>query len=183
MDLDARPLAPEPYALLPDVPAFTLTSSDVADGQPLADTFAAAGQNTSPALTWHGFPPGTRSFLVNCFDPDAPTPAGFWHWTLADIPVDVTSLATGAGAPEFELPAGVFTVRHDGGGFGYTGSAPPPGDRAHRYVFAVHALDIESLADTAGLGPQSSPTAVAFNALFHTIARATLTPTYQIPRA
>lgn len=175
MDL-SRPLAPEPYGQLPAVPSFTLTSTDVADGAPLADTFVADGANLSPQLAWTGLPEGTRSLLISCFDPDAPTPAGFWHWTVVDVPASVTELATGAGTPDGSaLPAGAFQVRHDGGGPGYLGAAPPPGDRAHRYVFAVHALDVEHLPVT----PDTPPTAVAFTALFHTIGRATLTPTYQ----
>ncbi|MCV2393314.1 YbhB/YbcL family Raf kinase inhibitor-like protein [Actinotalea sp. M2MS4P-6] len=175
MDL-SRPVAPEPYELLPSVPAFEVTSTDVVDGGACDHVFTAAGGSTSPQLAWSGFPAGTRSFVVSCFDPDAPTPAGFWHWTVVDIPAGVTSLATGAGAPDGSgLPAGAFQVRHDGGGPGYMGMAPPVGDHVHRYVFAVHALDVDKL----GVGPDATPTAVAFNTLFHTLARGTLTATYQ----
>ena len=45
----------------------------------------------------------------------------------------------------------------------------------HRYVFAVHALDVASL----DLPADATPTAVAFTALFHTLARGTLTATFQ----
>ncbi|HEY8717943.1 YbhB/YbcL family Raf kinase inhibitor-like protein [Pengzhenrongella sp.] len=174
MDL-TRPIAPDPYALLPRVPSFTLVSDDVADGAPLADQHSDAG-DVSPHLRWEDIPAGTRSFVVNCFDPDAPTPAGYWHWTVFDLPATITTLATGAGQPDgARLPLPALQARHDGGGAGYTGAAPPPGDRAHRYVFAVHALDVESL----GLTPEATPTAVAFNTLFHTIGRAVLTPTFQ----
>ena len=174
MDL-TRPTAPDPYALLPRVPAFRLRSDDVTDGTPMADRHAGAA-GVSPQLRWDGFPDRTRSFLVNCFDPDAPTPAGFWHWTVADLPVGTSTLRTGAGAPAgADLPGVAFQVRHDGGGPGYTGATPPPGDRAHRYVFAVHALDVELV----GLGADASPTAIAFTALFHTLARAVLTTTFQ----
>ncbi|ACQ80541.1 PEBP family protein [Beutenbergia cavernae DSM 12333] len=170
-----RPLAPAPYDLLPPVPAFTLESDDIADGQPLADTFAAGGDNESPHLRWSGFPATTQSFVLSCFDPDAPTPAGYWHWTVVDLGAETTELERGAGASDLMLPGAAFHVRNDGGGHEYAGAAPPTGDRAHRYVFAVHALDV----DTLDLEPEHTPTAVAFHAVFHTVGRALLTATYQ----
>lgn len=174
MDLQ-RPVAPAPYDLLPPVPSFTVTSTDITDGQPLDRTFAADGDNVSPQLAWSGFPEETQSFLVSCFDPDAPTPAGYWHWTVVDLPADLTELEQGWGESDLMLPGAAYHVRNDGGTHDYTGAAPPAGDRPHRYVFAVHALDTDSLE----LDPDDSPTKVAFTALFHTIARAVITPTYQ----
>jgi Raf kinase inhibitor-like YbhB/YbcL family protein len=174
MDL-TRPPAPDPYSLLPQVPSFTLTSDDVAEGETTADTHVLAGGNRSPHLRWSGFPRGTRSFLLNCFDPDAPTPAGYWHWTVVDLDVAQTELEQGAGESDITLPGAAFHVRTDGGDHAYEGMAPPAGDGPHRYVFAVHALDV----DTLGLEPDHSPTKAAFTALFHTLARATLTPVYE----
>ena len=94
-----RPVKPDPYALQPPVPAFTLTSDDLVDGERLADahTNTDAGDNVSPQLSWSGFPPQTASFLVSCYDPDAPGVAGWWHWTLVDVPATTTSLPRGAG--------------------------------------------------------------------------------------
>ena len=165
-----RPVAPEPYSLLPAVPGFALRSTDVSAGEQMDEQHA--GGNVSPQLSWDGFPDGTKSFLVNCFDPDAPTPAGFWHWTVVDVPVTVTSLPTGAGSQP--APEGATVLRNDLGTADFTGAAPPPGDHPHRYVFAVHALDVESL----GLPATATPTVAAFASLGHVLARATLAPVY-----
>lgn len=174
MNLNDRPLAPEPYELLPPVPAFELKSATFTQRAELPRLVVATGEDISPQLEWAGFPPQTKSFLINCFDPDAPTPAGFWHWTIIDVPAHIHHLPEGAGASDALLPAG-FHLRNDGGTNRYTGPNPPSGDRPHRYFFAVHALDVESL----GLGADATPTVAAFQALFHTIARAELVGTFQ----
>jgi Raf kinase inhibitor-like YbhB/YbcL family protein len=175
-----RPEAQDPYEKLPRVGSFTVTSSDIADGQPMSDRHAYEGAtdtaaNQSPQLEWSGAPEGTRSFVVSCYDPDAPTPSGFWHWTLVDVPADVTSLPSGAGKAGGELPGGAFHVRNDWGSKDYGGAYPPDGDRPHRYYFVVHAVDTERL----GVDDEASPTVVAFNLVFHTLARAIITPTFQ----
>ncbi|MEV6691433.1 YbhB/YbcL family Raf kinase inhibitor-like protein [Micromonospora sp. NPDC051196] len=171
-----RPIAPDPYELLPTVASFTLTSQDVQNGEPMDAAHAhgsTGGGNVSPQLAWSGFPAETKGFVVTCFDPDAPTGSGFWHWVLVNLPADVTELPRGASGDDLR---GGFTVRNDYGEQGFGGAAPPPGDRPHRYVFAVHALDVERLDVT----PDATPAYVGFNLTFHTLARATLRPTYQI---
>ena len=168
-----RPVTPNPYDLLPETATFTVTSDDVTDGAPLKDDQVAALGNTSPQLSWSGAPEGTKSYVVTCFDPDAPTPSGFWHWALVDIPADVTSLD--AGAASGSLPGGAFHVRNDGGEAGFMGAAPPEGDQVHRYFIVVHAVKDDSL----GVDADASNAVVSFNLAFKTLGRAIIHGTYQ----
>jgi len=171
-----RPVAPDPYELLPRVASFTLTSDDVRDGAPMPAAHALSGGNRSPQLSWSSAPKGTKGYVVTCFDPDAPTPSGFWHWVVVDVSASVTTLAAGAGEEDgSRLPPGAFHCRNDYGTMGYGGAAPPRGDRPHRYCFVLHAIDVERL----GVNKDTSPAAVSFNLLGHTLARAILTPTYK----
>ncbi len=175
MNLD-RPQAPDPYSLLPRTESFELTSPDFADGDALPDTHSYGGANRSPALSWSGAPEGTKQFVVSCYDPDAPTPSGFWHWFAVGLPADVTSLAEDAGKSDGgSLPAGVAQLPNDFGTRDFGGAAPPAGDRPHRYIFAVHALDTDDL----GLDPDTSPAKASFMMLGHILARATLTGTFR----
>jgi Raf kinase inhibitor-like YbhB/YbcL family protein len=172
-----RPIAPDPYDLLPPVPSFSLSSDDIAEGEALVQDFAhhsTGGGNVSPHLRWSGQPEGTKGFVVTCLDPDAPTGSGFWHWVLVGLPSGTTELPRGAGGPG-DLPAGAFHVRNDYGEAAYGGSAPPPGDRPHRYIFAVHAVD----SDDLGLDASATPAYVGFTVTFHILARARLTATFQ----
>ena len=97
--------------------ALTLTSADFNDGDYLGAAhilaeeygFGCAGGNRSPHLSWSGAPEGTGSFAVSCYDPDAPTGSGFWHWVVVNIPADVSELPTGAGDGS-GMPAGTLTL-------------------------------------------------------------------------
>src|SRR3977135_3491573 len=132
--------------------AFTVTSSSFKDGDYLQKEFilsadfgfGCAGGNKSPHLKWSGAPAGTKSFAVTCYDPDAPTGSGFWHWLVIDIPAEGTTIPPGARADDKSLPGEARHARNDFGSYDYGGAAPPPG-APHRYVFAVHALDTEKL--------------------------------------
>jgi Raf kinase inhibitor-like YbhB/YbcL family protein len=155
--------------------AFTLTSNDIRDGGVLPDAQVKAKGDLSPHLAWSGAPEGTRSYAVTCYDPDAPTGSGFWHWTVANIPSDVTGLAAGAGSPGGDLPKGAVQGRTDYGPPGFGGAAPPPGHGPHRYIFTVFAVDTERLDVTA----DDSGAVFGFNLHFHTLAKASITATYE----
>jgi Raf kinase inhibitor-like YbhB/YbcL family protein len=178
MSLD-RGTAPDPFDILPTKPSFSLSSDDIADGVPLSDAQAhdsVGGKNVSPQLRWAGFPAETKSFVVTMYDPDAPTQSGFWHWVVVNLPLSVTALPAGAGKSDATLPGGAFHVRNDMNASAYAGAAPPQGDRVHRYVTTVHAVDVDRL----DVDSSATPAVVGFNLAFHTLARGILRPTYQI---
>jgi len=93
-----------------------------------------------------------------------------------NLPASTTELPSGAGAGP-GLPEGAFHVRNDMNDQAYDGAAPPQGDKVHRYVFAVHAIDVDQL----GVDASVTPAIVGFNLAFHTLARATLRVTHQVP--
>jgi hypothetical protein len=170
---------PSPYDYLPEVPAFDLHSDDLSEGQqvPNAHVYNGGGvngDNISPQLRWSGFPSETKSFAITCFDPDAPTGSGFWHWVLFDVPASVTELPQGAASGDMVgLPSGAVHVRNDAGSRDYAGPFPPK-DETHRYIFAVHAVDSEKLGPDADV----APAVVGFNLNFHTLGRAVFTAQY-----
>lgn len=157
-----------------DADTFTLVSAATPDGSVVAPpqlVTALGGQNLSPDLTWSGAPEGTRSFAVTCFDPDAPTGSGFWHWIAWDLPASTTSLPVGLPREHPQIRQAV----NDFGNPGYDGPEPPAGPR-HRYVFTVHALPVESLG-----AEESAPHVGTRFAIFtQQLDSASFTATYQV---
>ncbi|MFQ5555857.1 MAG: YbhB/YbcL family Raf kinase inhibitor-like protein [Acidimicrobiia bacterium] len=137
--------------------------------------FGCAGGNQSPHLSWSGAPEGTKSFAVTCYDPDAPTGSGFWHWLVVNLPADATELAAGAGSPGGAMPEGALQTRTDFGVPGWGGPCPPQGDHPHRYVFTVFAVREESLPVNA----DTSAAVVGFMLNFNTLDKATLMGLYK----
>lgn len=113
---------------------------------------------------------------MTVIDPDAPTPSGFWHWGLVDLPADTTALPTRAGDPAAELPGEAFQLRNDAGLVGYLGAAPAAGTGLHHYYTAVHALDVESVREL-GVGEDSTLALLHFVIRGHVLARAVMAPT------
>ncbi len=130
---------------------FQLSSPDIRSGGTIDpsfefDGFGCKGQNRSPALEWSGAPAGTRSVAITVYDPDAPTGSGWWHWSVIDLPRGPGALPANAGAVGGAgLPPGARQIRNDYGVPAWGGVCPPAGDKAHRYIFTVHALKVERL--------------------------------------
>lgn len=158
--------------------AFAVTSQSFKDGDYLGKDhilsadfgFGCAGGNHSPHLKWSNPPAGTKSFAVTCYDPDAPTGSGFWHWVVVNIPATATELALDAGSAKSDLlPKGALQTRTDFGTPSYGGPCPPEGDHPHRYLFTVHAVgsELNVTADT-------SAAVIGFQLHFNTLAKAAI---------
>ncbi|MFV0463389.1 MAG: YbhB/YbcL family Raf kinase inhibitor-like protein [Nostocoides sp.] len=171
MDL-SRSLLPNPYDHLPRLPALAVRSNDFTEGTSLPDNAGFAAGNVSPHLAWEA-PTGTPSLLLSCFDPDAPVAGGFVHWAVI-LPGDTTELATGAGVGG--MPKGTIELTNDYGMSGWGGCAPPEGDVAHRYYFAVTALSALE-GDIASDTPYAK---TQFLNLANMTARGVIMGTYQL---
>ena len=155
-----------------------LFSQDIHEGEKLHNRhvfngMGYEGDNISPHLAWDEVPPGCKSFAVTCYDPDAPTGSGWWHWVVVNLPADTRVLPQGSGSSLVPLPEGAFETRTDYGKAGYGGAAPPKG-KTHRYIFTVHALDVEKL----DVDEEASGAMVGFNIHFHSLDRASITALY-----
>ncbi|HEX7370689.1 MAG TPA: YbhB/YbcL family Raf kinase inhibitor-like protein [Rhodanobacteraceae bacterium] len=153
-------------------PTLTLTSRTLTAGghMPLANVYTqCGGGNQSPELQWHGVPPGTKSFAVTMYDPDAQ--GGFWHWIAFDIAIGAHGLNADAGTPHSgNAPGDTEQLKNDFGNAGYSGPCPPPG-KPHHYVITVYALDVPEL----GIAAHFSRTDALAAIKQHTLAKATLT--------
>ncbi|MBL6952925.1 MAG: YbhB/YbcL family Raf kinase inhibitor-like protein [Alphaproteobacteria bacterium] len=162
-----------------------LTSKSFKDGDYLdsdhilseAFGFGCAGGNQSPQFSWSGAPEGTKSFALTCFDPDAPTGSGFWHWVAVNIPANISELAQSAGSSNGGggMPEGCLQTRTDFGAPGYGGPCPPEGDHPHRYMFTLHAVGLDALPVEA----DTSAAVVGFMLHFNTIEKAALMGLYK----
>lgn len=160
-----------------------LSSPDVVNGQLGAaqawNGDGCAGGNRSPALSWWGAPPGTRSYAIAMVDLDAAGRKGFWQWLAYNLPPTTTSLPAGVATveitpvglpkPSQALPVGMVQALNGYHVPGYGGPCPPKGE-SHRYQITVYALNKASL-DLASDQPAAS---LASQVLSHALARATL---------
>jgi Raf kinase inhibitor-like YbhB/YbcL family protein len=120
------------------------------------------GQEKSPPLAWTGAPEGTVSFALVMDDPDVAAKdtvvGGRWvHWTMWNIPADVTELAEHIATTTEVASIGPNTRQgvNDYGNIGWNG--PCPGENisaiqgsagrnintAHKYTYTLYALDVD----------------------------------------
>ena len=157
---------------------FTLKSPDIAGQLSVKEVFngfGCTGKNISPALMWKNAPKGTKSFAITVYDPDAPTGSGWWHWIVFNIPNDVSKIASGAGdVTKGLMPKGAVQNVTDYGAAGFGGACPPEGDKAHQYIFTVHALDV----DKFDLNGKQSPAIAGYYINAHTLAKSSIIAYY-----
>lgn len=159
---------------------FTLVSPTIKPGSTLTEAqvfngFGCVGKNVSPALKWSGAPPGTKSYALSVYDPDAPTGSGWWHWVVYNIPAGTTELAAGAGAADGKaLPAGSVQGRTDFGALGFGGACPPQGAKPHRYIFTLHALKTDKLE----VPPDATAALVGFMVNANSLGKTSFTAKY-----
>ena len=111
-----------------------ITSPAFSEGDTVPVRFTCDGDDVSPPLAWSGVPEGTSELRLSLTDPDAPS-GTFTHWLVTGIDPAST------GVDEGHVPTGGTEQENGFGDAAYGGPCPPPGRGAHRYVFAIEALD------------------------------------------
>jgi Raf kinase inhibitor-like YbhB/YbcL family protein len=143
-----------------------VNSPAFSEGQTIPVKYTCDGDDVSPPIEWSGEPQEAKSVAIICDDPDAPS-GTFTHWVLYDVDAHMHKLPEGASNVG---KAGQNSFKQTGFG----GPCPPAKDAAHRYVFHVYALDVESLGK-----PGLSRDAVASAIRGHVLAEGQLTAKYQ----
>jgi Raf kinase inhibitor-like YbhB/YbcL family protein len=145
---------------------FTLSSANLADGEPFPDEHTCAGADRQPELHWDGVPDGTASFALTLED----RTIDYVHWVVFDLPAATTALAGGASDDE-ALPDGTLEAR----AYGTQYRGPCPRGDEHTYVFTLRALDVATVEFTAANPIDGADLAAAFDAA--TLGSATLSGT------
>lgn len=104
--------------------------------------------NEFPGLNWTDGPEGTESYAIIMQDTDLVVRgAPILHWSVVNIPADVTGLKVGM-KPEEKPPGAIYGPNYKGAAQPYLGPRTPPGPK-HRYHIQVFALDTVLPADFA----------------------------------
>jgi len=152
------PVDPAPGATLlvkathPAKAALTVSTPGWKDGADIPFEYTQYQGNKFPGLEWSKGPDSTKSYAIIMQD-SAFVMRGspILHWSIVNIPANVTKLA--AGMKPDEKPAAAiygpnYMARGSGVGQPYLGPRTPPGPK-HKYHMQVLALDITLPADFA----------------------------------
>ncbi len=158
---------------LDKVDVFTVLSPTIKNNTTMPNAlvysgYGCTGENKPPELSWVNAPLNAKSFAIVCHDPDAPRENGWYHWLMINIPKDVNAYKN-------KLPEGAIETVTDFGTAGYGGACPPVGHGVHHYNFTVFALDTDKLNSTKDTKPKE----VHNEILKHTLAKSTITVTYE----
>lgn len=116
-----------------------ITSVSIENNKDIPSLYTCDGKDISPHLKWSEFPEETKSFALNCIDPDSPS-GNFVHWAVVNIPAKTYEIKEG----EINIPE-ALNLENDFGKTGYGG--PCPGSGKHRYVFTIYALSTNLLSE------------------------------------
>jgi Raf kinase inhibitor-like YbhB/YbcL family protein len=117
-----------------------VSSTDVAEDEPIPVEFSCDGEDVSPALSWDGVPPEAVELALVVDDPDAGG-GTYVHWVVFGLDSSITELQAGV------VPTGGRQAENSAGDAAYKGPCPPGDDDPHRYRFTVFALNDEIAAD------------------------------------
>jgi Raf kinase inhibitor-like YbhB/YbcL family protein len=135
-----------PAQSLPPLSALTIRVDSLDAGSFLPDIYTCKGSGESPAVSWEGIPPGTKSLVLILDDPDAPN-GRFTHWIVFNIPPESGELAQAQPNAKV-LVNGAQQGETSTGSRGYYPPCPPIGSM-HRYIFRLYAVDMDIAQPTA----------------------------------
>jgi Raf kinase inhibitor-like YbhB/YbcL family protein len=149
--------------------SMTLNVASLPPGSVLPDIYTCKGTSESPAVSWDGIPPGTKSLVLILDDPDAPA-GTFTHWIVYNIPPLKGGL--GRAQPNAKVLAnGAQQGDTSAGSRGYYPVCPPIGT-THRYVFRLYAVDMDITQPTA------DRESIDWAMTGHTVAKTEVTTTF-----
>ena len=142
-----QPEARTALELMPAKSKLTVTTPAFKDGEQIPFENTQYRTNTFPGLTWSKGPAATKSYVIIMQDNSLLLRgAPILHWTMFNIPANVTKLDKGMTSQ----PAGAtYGPNYKGKEQPYLGPRTPPGPK-HHYHLQVFALDTQAPAEASG---------------------------------